>query len=119
MRKLMTLAEAETARRRAVIGLQNLGRDDDAEYYNDLDAVQYAEAKGIELSGENPNERKCKKMPRAKTAAELREEIADLKERVNELEDENEGLSEQLDNIADIVSPDEEGEEDGDEEEYS
>jgi hypothetical protein len=114
MRKLMTIAEAETARRRAVTGLRNLGRDDDADYYDDLDAMEYADVKGIELIAENPDERTCTKMPRAKTAAELREQIADLKERVGELEDENESLSEQLDNIADIVSPDDDQDDDTD-----
>ena len=54
--KLMTESEAETARRRAVTGLRNLGKEDEAERFDGMSATEYAEHKGIELR-ENPKRR--------------------------------------------------------------
>lgn len=108
-KKRKTLSEAETARRRAVTGLRNLGRDDEADRYDSMSADEYAEDKGIELV-ENPFGRRRSNMARQKGPAELRAEIAELKDQVTELEGENENLQDQLDQITDIVAPEEEGE---------
>src|SRR5689334_742255 len=102
MAKVKTLSEAERARRRAVTGLRNLGRDDEADRYESMSAREYATDKGIELV-QNPNRRRCS-MARTKTAAELRGEIADLKDQVSTLEEENENLQGQIDEIAQIAS---------------
>lgn len=112
-KKLKTLSEAETARRRAVTGLRNLDRDDEADRYDSISANEYAEDKGIELV-ENPFGRR-RSMARQKSSAELRAEISELKDQVTELEGENENLQDQLDQITDIVAPEEE-EDDDDEE---
>jgi hypothetical protein len=104
MAKLKTLSEAESARRRAVTGLRNLGRDNEADRYESMSAGEYAEDKGIELV-ENPFRRRCS-MARTKTASELRAEIADLKDQVATLEDANEDLQGQIDEIAQIASGD-------------
>ena len=51
----------------------------------------------------------------AKTVQDYRDEIADLKDQLGDLEDSNEALQGQLDAIADIASPEDEGDqEDGD-----
>jgi hypothetical protein len=110
MAKLKTLSEAEGARRRAVTGLRNLGRDDEAGRYESMSAREYAEDKGIELV-ENPHPRRTN-VASQKTAAQLREEIADLKGQVTGLEEENESLQSQIDEIAQIA-----GGEDTDEDE--
>ncbi|HEV2173477.1 MAG TPA: hypothetical protein VGR71_07915, partial [Nitrospira sp.] len=101
-KKLKTLSEAESARRRAVTGLHNLGREDEADRYDGMSAREYAEEKGIELV-ENPRRRNC--MAKPKSASTLRDENAELKDRISELEDENENLQDQLDQITEIVSP--------------
>ena len=75
---------------------------------------EYAEDKGIELV-ENPFGRRYG-MARQKSSTELRTEIAELKEQVTELEDENENLQDQLDQITDIIAP-EQGEEEEEEDE--
>jgi predicted RNase H-like nuclease (RuvC/YqgF family) len=107
-KKLQTFSEAETARRRAVTGLRNLGREDEADRYDGMSAPEYAEEKGIELV-ENPLRRR-NRMAKAKSVSTLRDENAELKDRISELEDENENLQDQLDQITDIVAPEEEGE---------
>ena len=58
----------------------------------------------------NPQGRRFTTVPR-KTVEDYKAEIADLKEEVAELEDENESLQDQLDEIAGIVSGEEEEEE--------
>jgi hypothetical protein len=115
MAKLKTLSEAESARRRAITGLRNLGRDEEAERYESMSARDYAEEKGVELV-ENPFQRSCS-MARQKTPAELRAEIAELKDQVTTLEDENEDLQSQIDEIAQIAGGDVDTEEDSEEEE--
>jgi hypothetical protein len=109
MAKLKTLSEAETARRRAVTGLRNLGRDDDADRYADMSPREYADEKGFEIV-ENPRRISMARQ----SAPALRNQIADLKDRVRDLEDENETLTEKLDNISDVLETDESEDEDDD-----
>jgi predicted RNase H-like nuclease (RuvC/YqgF family) len=49
-----------------------------------------------------------------KTVEDYRDEVADLKDQIGDLEEENSGLQEQLDDISEILSP-EEPEEENDE----
>lgn len=99
MAKLKTLSEAETARRRAVTGLYNLGLDEDADRIDDLTAREYAEEKNWEVV-ENPKRRKLSMAT-----------LTQLKKRIADLEEENEELQERLDSISEIVSGEEEEEE--------
>jgi len=69
----------------------------------------YAQRRRFEIT--NPRRRAI--MPR-KTIEDYRAEVADLKEQIGELEEENEGLQEQLDGISEILSPEEEDEEEAD-----
>lgn len=109
MAKLKTLSEAETARRRAVTGLRNLGRDEDADRIEDMSTREYAEKKGFEIV-ENPNARRCGMAKRIKSREELLAENEELKAENAELEETVEELEGQLDDISDIISPEEEGE---------
>jgi hypothetical protein len=115
MAKIKTLSQAETARRRAVTGLRNLGRDEDAGRIESLSARQYADEKGFEILGENTNPYWRKSMPR-KTKDEI---IAELRDEVADLEDENQELQGRLDEISDVVSgrEGEEAEDESDDEE--
>ena len=45
-----------------------------------------------------------------RTPEDYRTKIADLKQQVRELEDENQALNDKLDNIADVLEPEEEDE---------
>ena len=108
--KLKTLSEAETARRRAVTGLHNLGRDEDADRIDSLSAREYADEKGFEII-ENPGRRRI--MPRrVKSREELETELEDLQAENAELQETVEELQGQIDDISEIVSPEEEEEED-------
>ena len=110
MAKFKTLSEAETARRRAVTGLHNLGRDDEADTYEGMDAREYAEEKGIEIV-ENPLRRKLVMAKVTKSRAELEDELEALRTENDDLQESVEDLQGQLDDIAEIVSPEEEDEE--------
>jgi predicted RNase H-like nuclease (RuvC/YqgF family) len=46
-----------------------------------------------------------------RTVADYRAEITDLKDQITDLEEENETLQEQLDEVADIVAPEEDEDE--------
>ena len=102
MRKLKTLSEAETTRRRAVTGLHNLGMDDDADRIDGLSTREYASEKGFEIV-ENPTRRNGFMARQSKSRAELEAEL-------EELQTENEELQGQLDDISDILGSDEENE---------
>lgn len=108
--KLMTRSEAETKRRKAVEFLRRIGQEDDAERFEAMDAKEYAEHKGAELL-ENPR-RRYLQMARPKTKAEMEAELDEANGYIEELEA-------KLDDIAGIVTQDEDEEdedgEDGDE----
>ena len=72
---------------------------DRADEIEDESLEDYAEGRGITIT--NPNRGRNAIMPPGRSKAELEAEIADL-------EEENQELQDQLDAIADIVSPDEE-----------
>ena len=79
-----------------------LGDPDRAEEIEGESLEDYAERRHIKLS--NSSKRRKGIMPRGKTKAELEAEISDLQEENSELQD-------QLDAVADIVSPDEDEDE--------
>ena len=85
-----------------------LGDPDRADEIADESLDDYAERRKIQIT--NPFIRRSAIMARGKTKAELEAEIADLQE-------ENQELQDQLDAVADIVSPDdgEDADEDDDE----
>ena len=83
-----------------------LGDPERAEEIAEDSLEDYAKSRKIKLT--NPSKRRPGIMASRRTIAELEAEVADLQE-------ENQDLRDQLDAIADIVSPDEdEGEEDED-----
>lgn len=67
----------------------------------------YAERKRITLKNPTPKARRYQRMPPVKTRRELLDEIAELKET-------NEELQEQLDQVADIVAPQDQEEDEDD-----
>ena len=112
--KLKTLSEAETARRRAVSGLHNLGRDEDADRIDSLSAREYAEEKGFEII-ENPQRRRIIMARRMKSREELQAELEELRAENEDLQSENQDLQDQIDAVAEAIGVEEEDEEDEDE----
>jgi hypothetical protein len=102
--KALTRSQLQSRKEKAVRFARDVLDDPDrAEEIADESLDDYADRRKIQIT--NPTIRRIAIMPRGKTKAELEAEIADLQE-------ENQELQDQLDAVADIVSPD-----DGDEEE--
>jgi predicted RNase H-like nuclease (RuvC/YqgF family) len=89
-----------------------LGDSERAQEIRDESVEDYAARRKFEIA--NPTRRAT--MPR-KTIEDYRDEIADLKDQIGELEEQNENLQGQLDEITDIVAPEEEDEEEDEEDE--
>ena len=115
MAKVKTLSEAETARRRAVTGLRNLGRDDDADRIDSLSAREYADEKGFEII-ENPQRRRIIMARRMKSREELQAELEELRAENEDLQSENQDLQDQIDAVAEAIGVEEEEEEEEEDE---
>jgi tripartite-type tricarboxylate transporter receptor subunit TctC len=109
-KSIMTLSEAETARRRAATGLRNLGDAEAAEKFERMSAREYAADRGVEIIEGNPRSYRMAH----KTQAEV---IDDLRDQIQELESENEELQDRLDAAADAIAGEEEAEDESDLEE--
>jgi hypothetical protein len=76
--KVRTLAQAETARRRAIVGLHNLGKDEDADRIEGMSTQEYAAERGIEII-RNPQRRSERRIPVATSTpskADLQDQIS-------------------------------------------
>jgi hypothetical protein len=104
--KVMTPSEAETKRQRAVEFLHRMGKHDDAGRFGAMDAREYAEHKGATLT---PNPlRSYRPMPRrTNSKAELKAELDEAKDYIEELEG-------KLDDIAGLASGEDDEDEDDD-----
>lgn len=65
----------------------------------------YAGRRGIQLMNPGKRSRMAKK-----SIEDYRAEVVDLKQQIRDLEDENQTLNDKLDNIAEVLEPEEEGE---------
>jgi len=83
--KFLTRSDAETKRQKAIEFLHSIGKDDEAESFEEMTPEQYAEHKGAELL-ENPNRRKVMKMARGKTKQQLEGELDDANDYIEQLE---------------------------------
>jgi len=111
--KTFTREQLESRKDKAIRFTRDvLGDPERASEIADESVDDYADRRHMQLS--NPG--RMHTVPR-KTVDEYRAEIAELKDEVRELEDENEDLQEQLDQISEIVAPEDEADEDEDEEE--
>lgn len=95
----MSPGEAETKRQKAVEFLRRIGKDDDADRFEAMDAGEYAEHKDAELL-ENPTRRHAA-MKRPKSRTDLEAELENANDYIEELET-------KLDSIAGIATGDEE-----------
>jgi predicted RNase H-like nuclease (RuvC/YqgF family) len=86
-----------------------LGDSERAQEIRDESVEDYATRRKFDIT--NPTRRA---MMARKTAEDYRAEVADLKAEISDLEQENESLQEQLDQIADIVGPDEDEQDEDD-----
>jgi hypothetical protein len=75
-KRLKTLSEAETARRRAITGLRNLGRDNEADRIEDMSTREYAEEKNFGIA-ENPRSRRRMNMAK-RTNSDLQDAYDDI-----------------------------------------
>ena len=105
--KYLSLGEAETKRQQAVDFLRRIGKDDEADEFEDMSPEEYAEHKGADLL-DNPTNRKGKKMARNKTKEQLQAELGEANDYIEQLE-------RKLDDIAGIASDEDEDSEDEDE----
>jgi hypothetical protein len=110
--QIKTLSEAETARRRAVTGLRNLGRDEDADRIDGLSPQQYAEEKGWEIIQNNPRRNY---MPRTKSRSDLQAELDEANDYIEQLEGKLDDIAGIAGDEDDDTSTDEDGDEDSDE----
>jgi hypothetical protein len=117
--KVQTLAQAETARRRAVVGLHNLGRDDDADRIDSLSTEEYAAERGIEIIP-NPQRRFDRRNPMAAATpskADLQDQISRAVDILNDAyspEASRADLAQAVGEALDILSEDEEDEDEDD-----
>jgi predicted RNase H-like nuclease (RuvC/YqgF family) len=81
-----------------------LGDPDRAEEIERESLEDYAERREFQIT--NPRRRPI--MGRTKTIQDYKDQVADLKGEISELEEENEALAGQLDEIANVVAPEEE-----------
>ena len=112
----MSSGEAETKRRKAVEFLRRVGRDDDADRFDGMDADEYAAHRGAQLLP-NPTWRQTMARRMNPTVGELNEtleEIADLAEEALDPELTREEVVAKVKELADVAAG--ESEEDEDEE---
>jgi hypothetical protein len=115
--KVQTLAQAETARRRAVVGLHNLGRDDDADRIDGMSTEEYAAERGIEIIP-NPQRRFDRRIPMAASTpskADLQDQISRAVDILNDAyspEASRADLAQAVGEALDILSEDEDEDED-------
>jgi predicted RNase H-like nuclease (RuvC/YqgF family) len=104
--KRLTAKQVEGRKEKAARFTETMLDDSErAQEIRDESVEDYAERRKFEIT--NPTRRAI--MPR-KTVEDYRDEVRDLKEQISGLETDNEELQGQLDQIADIASPEEEEE---------
>jgi hypothetical protein len=102
--KRLTRAQLESRKEKAVRFVRDvLGDSDRADEIAEESLEDYAQRRKIQIT--NPSKRRNAIMATTKSKDELEAENADLR-------DENEDLKDQLDAIADIVAPEDEGDDD-------
>jgi hypothetical protein len=107
--KVKTLSQVEGSKAKAVRFVRDvLGDEDRAAEIEEESPESYAERKRIRIMETNPK--------RSTTMATAKPTRADLEQRVEELEAENQELVDKLDSIADVINDDDSDEEDGEEE---
>ena len=105
--KLMTTSEAETKRQKAVEFLRRIGKSDDAERFEAMDARDYAEHKGAQLSEKTNGRQRTMPQPTGPTKGELNEtlsQIADLAEEALDPELTREELVSKVKELSDLAS---------------
>ena len=112
--KTKTLDQVQAMQEKAVRFLHDVVDDPDrADEFEAMSPEEYAEHKGVEIENPSPARGKENKTRRLQMD---RPTYRELKDRIEELEEENQALNDKLDSISDIVSEAEEDEEDEDDE---
>lgn len=106
-RRTYTLEQIERRQAKAVTGARNLGLYDVAADLESMTPSEFAEHKNLIV--ENPRRKGVISMPR-KSREELMDEVADLRDEVEEWKTKAEGYEEKLDQISDIASEEVESE---------
>lgn len=108
MKKTKTLEEVERTKQKAVRFVRDvLGDDDRAAEIEEESPEEYAERKRIQIVT-NPR-KETHPMPRASRSTPPTR--AELRDRIEELETENQELQDKLDSIAEVVNEDDEDDE--------
>jgi hypothetical protein len=119
--KLMTTSEAETKRQQAIEFLRRIGNHDDAERFEAMDARDYAEHKGAQISEKTNRRKGTMPQPTGPTKSDLTDtlsQIADLAEEALDPELTREELVSKVKELSDLATG-ESDEEDEDEDDSS
>jgi|SRR5215469_1526150 len=104
--KALTRQQLQSRKDKAVRFTRDVvGDSDRAEEIEGESLEGYAERRRIQLLNPGRRDHMAKRTPE-----DYRTQIDDLKQQTRELEDENQALNDKLDNIADVLEPEEEDE---------
>ena len=108
--KTLTREQLQSRKDRAVQFTRDVAGDPDrADEIEDESLDDYAQRRRIQFMNAGRSSRMAKK-----SVEDYRAEVADLKQQIRDLEDENQTLNDKLDNIAEVLEPEDEAEDDGD-----
>jgi predicted RNase H-like nuclease (RuvC/YqgF family) len=107
--KTLTRQQLESRKHKAVRFTRDVAGDPDRAVEIEGESLDdYAERRRIQLVNQGRGSRMAKQ-----SIEDYRAQVADLKQQIRELEDENETLNDKLDNIADVLEPELEAEDEG------
>ena len=109
--KVMTTSEAEAKRLKAVEFLRRIGRDDDADRFESMDAAEYAEHKGAQLIQNRRRNDMAGNGPTKRDLEDSLDQISDLVDEALDPELTREELVAKVKEIAAVANGEEEEEE--------
>ncbi|HEV8417044.1 MAG TPA: hypothetical protein VGQ49_25855 [Bryobacteraceae bacterium] len=108
--KTLTRQQVQSRKDKAVRFTRDVAGDPDrADEIEDESLDDYAQRRKIQLMNAGRRSHMAKK-----SVEDYRGEVADLKQQIRDLEDESQTLNDKLDNIAQVLEPDEDAGDDGD-----
>jgi predicted RNase H-like nuclease (RuvC/YqgF family) len=111
--KTLTRQQLQSRKDKAVRFTRDVAGDPDrADEIEGESLDDYAQRRRIQLMNAGRRSQMAKK-----SVEDYRAEVTDLKQQIRDLEDENQTLNDKLDNIAEVLEPEDQAEDDGDDDE--